>query len=293
MPTMRDPDHPRVLQARRAWPAGRRLRARHRGVRARRAYRRRSNASCSIPTSTDSSSWPTLAAQAHAGDRSRPASARLINGPIPYSADADFVMGKVPELDNYYVGDRLPLRHRCRWWGRQDDGRVDPRRAAVARSMATRRPAIRLSPHDASLHGLADGGAVRASLQARRARYRARHVTRGEAQPVARLARISRSRVRLAWRMGTAQLVRAAWCRSGGCSVVRGTELVPARRRRASRGARAASARSTRRRLPSSRSLVPARSMRCNGCRSPTWTSRWGPSRTRSCATSAAGSSAT
>ena len=27
----------------------------------------------------------------------------MINGPIPYSADADFVMGKVPELDNYYV----------------------------------------------------------------------------------------------------------------------------------------------------------------------------------------------
>ena len=28
---------------------------------------------------------------------------RLINGPIPYSADADFVMGRVPELDNYFV----------------------------------------------------------------------------------------------------------------------------------------------------------------------------------------------
>jgi 4-methylaminobutanoate oxidase (formaldehyde-forming) len=27
----------------------------------------------------------------------------LINGPIPYSADGDFVMGKVPELDNYFV----------------------------------------------------------------------------------------------------------------------------------------------------------------------------------------------
>ena len=27
----------------------------------------------------------------------------LINGAIPYSADADFVMGRVPELDNYYV----------------------------------------------------------------------------------------------------------------------------------------------------------------------------------------------
>jgi len=27
----------------------------------------------------------------------------LINGPIPYSADADFVMGKVPELENFYV----------------------------------------------------------------------------------------------------------------------------------------------------------------------------------------------
>jgi len=27
----------------------------------------------------------------------------LINGPIPYSADADFVMGKTPELDNFFV----------------------------------------------------------------------------------------------------------------------------------------------------------------------------------------------
>ena len=33
----------------------------------------------------------------HAGIRS------LINGPIPYSADADFVMGRAPELDNFYV----------------------------------------------------------------------------------------------------------------------------------------------------------------------------------------------
>ncbi len=32
----------------------------------------------------------------HAGIRT------LINGPIPYSADADFVMGKAPELDNFY-----------------------------------------------------------------------------------------------------------------------------------------------------------------------------------------------
>jgi sarcosine dehydrogenase len=28
---------------------------------------------------------------------------KLINGPIPYSADGDFVMGKAPELDNYFV----------------------------------------------------------------------------------------------------------------------------------------------------------------------------------------------
>ncbi|MFM8836305.1 MAG: NAD(P)/FAD-dependent oxidoreductase, partial [Actinomycetota bacterium] len=27
----------------------------------------------------------------------------LINGPIPYSADADFVMGRTPELDNFFV----------------------------------------------------------------------------------------------------------------------------------------------------------------------------------------------
>jgi 4-methylaminobutanoate oxidase (formaldehyde-forming) len=28
---------------------------------------------------------------------------RLVNGPIPYSADADFVMGRTPEIDNLYV----------------------------------------------------------------------------------------------------------------------------------------------------------------------------------------------
>ena len=28
---------------------------------------------------------------------------QMINGPIPYSADGDFVMGRVPELDNYFV----------------------------------------------------------------------------------------------------------------------------------------------------------------------------------------------
>ena len=28
---------------------------------------------------------------------------QLINGPIPYSADSDFIMGKSPELDNCYV----------------------------------------------------------------------------------------------------------------------------------------------------------------------------------------------
>ncbi len=33
----------------------------------------------------------------HAGIRS------LINGPIPYSADADFVMGRTPEIDNFFV----------------------------------------------------------------------------------------------------------------------------------------------------------------------------------------------
>ena len=51
----------------------------------------------------------------------------LINGPIPYSADADFVMGRAPELDNFFVATGLPVRHRRRRRGRQDDGRVDPR----------------------------------------------------------------------------------------------------------------------------------------------------------------------
>ena len=53
-------------------------------------------------TTIASNSWPTLATKRtpvieQAGIRT------LINGPIPYSADADFVMGRAPELDNFFV----------------------------------------------------------------------------------------------------------------------------------------------------------------------------------------------
>ena len=96
------PRSPRVLQARRPGSADRRLRARHRCRSATTASRRRSSGSCSTRTSTasrSSPSWPHKRTPVieQAGIRT------LINGPIPYSADADFVMGKVPELDNYYV----------------------------------------------------------------------------------------------------------------------------------------------------------------------------------------------
>ena len=216
----------------------------------------------------------------------------MINGPIPYSADADFVMGKVPELDNYYVADRVPVRHRRRRWRRQDDGGVDPRRAAVARSVAARRAPVRVPSHDASLHGLAHGRAVRASLQARCAGHRARHVARREAQPVARHAGIARRGVRIAWRMGAAELVRADGVEAVDRPSFSEPNWFPHVAEEHRRRAASASPSSTRRRSPSSRSPGPARSTLCSGCRSPTWTRPSALSRTHSSATSAAGSSA-
>ena len=70
------PRSARVLQARRARPADRRLRARHAAVRSRPASRRRSNGSCWSPNFDRFEQLATLAAQAHAGDRDRRASAR-------------------------------------------------------------------------------------------------------------------------------------------------------------------------------------------------------------------------
>jgi sarcosine dehydrogenase len=62
---------------------------------------------------------------------------QLINGPIPYSADSDFIMGKSPELDNCYVAD---------------DGGMDRRGCAQPRPLAARRAPLRLPPQHAGVH---------------------------------------------------------------------------------------------------------------------------------------------
>ncbi len=178
MPTMRDPDHlvyykpdgPGLLVGGYepdTLPFGRR-----------RASRRRSNVSCSTRTSTASSSSPTLAAKRTPVHRA---------GRHPHADQrADPVLGRRRLRDGQGARarqllrrHRLPLRHRRRRRRRQDDGRVDPRGPPVARPVAARRAPVRVPPHDASLHGLAHGRAVRPPLQARRTGYRARHVARG------------------------------------------------------------------------------------------------------------------
>jgi 4-methylaminobutanoate oxidase (formaldehyde-forming) len=109
----------------------------------------------------------------------------MINGPIPYSADADFVMGKVPELDNYFVATGF-------LYGIAAGGGAGKMMAewilegrTVARSVAARCAPLRVPPHDSSLHGLANGRAVRTPLQAGRAGHRAHHLAGRETQSTA------------------------------------------------------------------------------------------------------------
>ena len=92
---------------------------------------------------------------------------QLLNGPIPYSADGDFVMGKAPELDNYFVCNRLPLRHRGRRRRGPHDGGVDHRWPAQPQSLAAGYPPLRLPPRHQALHVCPRGGAVWRSLQVR------------------------------------------------------------------------------------------------------------------------------
>ena len=67
----------------------------------------------------------------------------MINGPIPYSADGDFVMGRDARARQSVRRDRLSLRHRGGRRRRRDDGRVDRRGPAEPRSLAARRAPLR------------------------------------------------------------------------------------------------------------------------------------------------------
>ena len=151
----------------------------------------------------------------------------MINGPIPYSADADFVMGKVPELDNYYVATGF-------LYGIAAGGGAGK---MMAEWILEGRPSLDLWPLDVrrfafhhTTHHFMGSRMVELyapPLQAGGPGHRAHHVAWREAQPVARFAGGAGRGVRIARRLGAAQLVRTARRRAGRPTVVRRAELVP------------------------------------------------------------------
>ena len=254
------PRPPRLLQARRARSAGRRLRARHdRRSASTAASRRRSGASCSTPNFDRFAQLAELATKRtpvleQAGIRT------LVNGPIPYSADADFVMGRAPELDNFYVATGF-------LYGIAAGGGAGK---MMAEWILEGRPSLDLWPldvrrfsfHHTTRHFIGPRMVELYGHHYKLAAPGSEQVTRARraAQPAARPARGGRRGVRLARRMGAAELVRAAGRRRRSTS----------RRSPAATGS-STSARGTRavrngvgadrpdRRSPSSRSPGPAR----------------------------------
>ena len=163
----------------------------------------------------------------------------MINGPIPYSADADFVMGKVPELDNYYVATGF-------LYGIAAGGGAGK---MMAEWILEGRPSLDLWPldvrrfafHHTTHHFM---GSRMVELYAHHYKLAApgsEHITsRGvKRSPLHDSLAGAGRRLRIPRWLGTAQLVRAGRCRGGRPSVVRRAELVPARRRGASRRSRA------------------------------------------------------
>ena len=219
----------------------------------------------------------------------------MINGPIPYSADADFVMGKAPELDNFYVATGF-------LYGIAAGGGAGK---MMAEWILEGRPSLDLWPLDVrrfSFHHTTHHfmGSRMVELYGHHYKLaapgtRARHV--------ARRAAAARCTTRCA-AQGAVFGSRGGWERpnwfapdgveAGRSAVVRRAELVRARRPRniapCANGV-ALIDQTIVRQVRDHRAR--ARSTPCSGCRSPTWTSRSARSPTHSCATSAAGSSAT
>ena len=198
MPTMRDPDHLVYYKPDGPGPAGRRLRARH----------DRRSASTRHPVAVPAPAVrpelrPLRAArrarhQAHAGARAG-RHPHADQRPDPLLGRRRLRDGPGARARQLLRRHRLPVRHRRRRRGGQDDGRVDPRGPAVARPVAARRAPLLVPPHDAPLHGAAHGRAVRPPLQARRAGLRAGHAR--AASGAARCTTRSRARARCSARV--------------------------------------------------------------------------------------------
>ena len=274
--------------------AGRRLRARH----------RRRSATTAIPSpfqrrllDPDFDRFaPARRArrQAHAGASSRPASARWSTAPIPYSADADFVMGTAPELDNFFVATGF-------LYGIAAGGGAGK---MMAEWILEGRPSLDLWPldvrrfsfHHTTRHFMGPRMVELYGHHYKLAAPGSEHVTaRGvRRSPLHDALAAAGRRVRLARRMGAAELVRARRRRArrrARRSAGRTGSSTSAREHSAVRERRGADRPDVVRQVRDHRAR--ARSPPCSGCRSPTWTSRSARSPTRSCATSGAASSAT
>ncbi|MEZ5716400.1 MAG: FAD-dependent oxidoreductase [Paracoccaceae bacterium] len=118
---------------------------------------------------------------------------QVINGPIPYSADGDFVMGPVPGFDNLM----LPLWHRGRRRCRRDDRRM----------LTEGRPSLDLWPLDNRRFGPHHG--TRAFMYPRAVEHYAHHYKDALSQVESGVARrCGSARFTAAPRPGAASMVR-------------------------------------------------------------------------------------
>ena len=160
----------------------------------------------------------------------------LINGPIPYSADADFVMGRAPELDNFFVATGF-------LYGIAAGGGAGK---MMAEWILDGRPSLDLWPLDVrrfSFHHTTRHFMDPRMVELYGHHYKLaapgsehEHGARRAAQPAPRSPRGGGRRVRFTRRLGAAQLVRAGRRGAGRRAVVHRRQLVRARRR-ASTGA--------------------------------------------------------
>ena len=209
LPTLRDPDQHLLSQARARGAGDRRLGEGHAAPSAPTACPSRSAASCCSPTTTGCEQFVLPAAERlpmlnELGIRT------VINGPIPISPDGEPIMGLAPELDNFYVACGFTSgiaasggagKAMAEWIVEGEPG-LDLWAFDVRRFGSHHMSASATSPSAAST---ATGATTRSTSRSRSCES----ARGGRRSPLYPAAQGQERRVRLALRLGAAQLVRA------------------------------------------------------------------------------------
>ena len=202
---------------------------------------------------------------------------KFYNGPESFTPDHNFIMGRAPELDNYFVLAGFNSSGIAFAGGAGNSlARVDRQRGARAGPQPRRHPPVRTYARQQALASRAGAGDRRPALRHGLAKPRTRKRPRRAPVPCPSFAGRGRCLLRHEDGLGTRELVRPSRHQADRGVCLGQAELVRVQRRRASCRSRRMWPSSTRPPLPRSPSAAPTLRPPCSTC-APTTSPCAGP----------------